>query len=314
MAEPKGVALVKTCKFEYFSQNGFSVIPVLYKDKRPNGKLLAQVQGGDRSWKSFTISPPTPQQLAHWFNSPLVNLAVVTGYCNLAVLDFDEISQYAEWLCWLETNHLSRLGQIMFNSLIVSTPRGVHVYVKLEDNRPRKFLKMDVKGAFGYVLAPPSIHPSGHPYTFIQKPAKVELPTFESVADLIPAEWIEHEYLSTNVVPQRSVVDLWDKANRIEPEIGNIDYEAVKVGVPIESLFPVSSEFKKSGSHFLLTLCPFHNDTNPSFWIDTKLNTCGCYAGCFTVHQTVFGFYSRLKGISINEAIIEVASLLKGVA
>jgi DNA primase len=80
------------------------------------------------------------------------------------------------------------------------------------------------------------------------------------------------------------------------------------MAIPIESLMPNGNSFSQSGK-FILTLCPFHPDINPSFWIDVETNTCSCFAGCFARPQTVFGFYSKLHQVSINEAIVELSKI-----
>ena len=35
-----------------------------------------------------------------WFDSPMHNLGVVTGWQNLVVIDFDVLAQYHAWIKW----------------------------------------------------------------------------------------------------------------------------------------------------------------------------------------------------------------------
>jgi len=290
-------------EIEYYKQSNFSLIPVKFRDKPPSGKLISRVTGS-RTWKTFTSRIPTDQELTHWFDNNPCNVGVVTGWNDLAVLDFDDMSQYSEWADWIQTNKPEALARILDQSLIVATSRGIHIYIYLEDCKPRKFNKLDLKGKWGYVLAPPSVHPSGKLYRFLYKPSSLDLPKFGSIEELLPYEWIEQEFEQKEILP-RTELSLWDQANVVYKPIGEIDYEWLRDNARIENYMPTGGELKRSGK-YLLCLCPFHPDHNPSFWIDTELNICGCYAGCFQNHQTIFGFYARLKSITINEAIIEI--------
>jgi hypothetical protein len=293
-----------------YIKSGFSLIPIRYKDKRPSGKLLSQVSGF-KTWKTYTERQPNEAELNHWFNNRKSNLGIVTGFNDLAVLDFDTMSQYCKWLKWMFRNKREDLAEIFVRSLFVSTSRGRHVYIRLKENAPRKFGDLDLKGQWGYVLAPPSIHPSGSDYRFFQyRPDEIDLPVFDKVEDILPPEWVEAEFERPEIIKtNNSGMSLWDRANTIRKSVGDIDYEDLKMAIPIESLMPNGNTFSQSGK-FILTLCPFHDDQTPSFWINTESNTCGCYANCFSRSQTIFGFYSKLKRISINEAIIQLSEMV----
>jgi len=59
---------------------------------------------------------------------------------------------------------------------------------------------------------------------------------------------------------------------------------------------------------FVPAHCPFHDDKEPSFWIDTDRNLWGCHA-C-GVRGDVINLYARLKGLTNTEAIREMRSTL----
>jgi hypothetical protein len=66
---------------------------------------------------------------------------------------------------------------ILMAAPIVSTSKGFHIYLTwTEEVRTRHFPGVDVIGN-GYVVAPPSMHPSGKPYRFITL-LKKEIPLF----------------------------------------------------------------------------------------------------------------------------------------
>ena len=56
--------------------------------------------------------------------------------------------------------------------------------------------------------------------------------------------------------------------------------------------------------------CPLHDDAEPSFWIDTRDQVCGCFAGCTSKPLDVINLYARLCGLNNREAIFQLARLL----
>lgn len=55
------------------------------------------------------------------------------------------------------------------------------------------------------------------------------------------------------------------------------------------------------GKRFITVTCPFHDDKEPSFWIDTERNLWGCHA-C-GVRGDVINLFARLNGLTVPEAI-----------
>lgn len=129
---------------------GWSVIPLKPKDKRPLIK-----------WEEFQSRLPSLEELHSWFDHTENNLAIVTGkVSDLTVIDAD--SEEAVELC----------GQLGIDTgPQVTTGKGKHFYCQyLEGSRnfaKRKELPgIDLRSEGGYVVAPPSIHPSGALYTW----------------------------------------------------------------------------------------------------------------------------------------------------
>lgn len=58
----------------------------------------------------------------------------------------------------------------------------------------------------------------------------------------------------------------------------------------------------KSGNKYCC-LCPIHNDSNPSFYIDPKKNKCSCFGSCGLINGDIIDFTSKYKSFSVNESI-----------
>jgi len=141
---------------------GFSVIPLKPKDKRPF-----------ISWGSYQSKKATEAELSEWFTSGQNNLGIVTGSISgIAVVDCDN-QQAVELAMKLGVGDGPR----------VITGKGKHFYFRYREGL-RNFQKredlpgIDLRADGGYVVGPPSIHPSGAIYQWedIKKP----LPEFPS--------------------------------------------------------------------------------------------------------------------------------------
>ena len=100
---------------------------------------------------------PTPQEFHRWFSNLSVNISVHCGE-NLAVMDCD----YGEAL-----HTITASRDLPTSCPVVKTGRGDHVWLK--PSRPIRSQGLDGVGIkyFGiYMVALPSIHPSGVPYLF----------------------------------------------------------------------------------------------------------------------------------------------------
>jgi hypothetical protein len=99
------------------------------------------------------------------------NLAIITGKVSdgLGVRDFDSEEAYSHW----KSHHPDVANQLP----TVRTSRGYHVYGRGTATKTVKFT--DGEFRYGvYVLAPPSIHPDGSHYTWIQLIGD-EIPTID---------------------------------------------------------------------------------------------------------------------------------------
>ena len=146
-------------------QRGFSVIP-LDHPKRPattNPERAGKVPTA--RWEPFQRRRPTDDELMAWFDDgTLHNIAIVTGpQSGIVVVDLDSSGA----LAWA-------IAHLPFTPMRVITGKGEHWYYRHPGhiairNRARVetadgVLAIDIRGDGGYVVAPGSMHHTGHIY------------------------------------------------------------------------------------------------------------------------------------------------------
>lgn len=269
-----------------FAAQGIAVIPIYYKTKRPAVR-----------WQQYQNELPTDADIARWFRSGRqINAAVVCGHRGLTVLDFDTMSAYVSWLSWA-TQHTGHTRQIALDTYRVLTSRGVHVYTFIEDvPKCGHFAGGDIKGRGGYVLIPPSVHPSGAVYEAVDSHAPIlSTARLDDILPDPPEPPAPRIQPTTLVYP---VSTLWPQSV----------LERVKEANPILSFFPDATA--TGGQRWYMAKCPWHVDNSPSLWIDTQRGLCGCYAGCTDKPLDSIGTHARIRGIDDKEAIRELADKL----
>lgn len=267
-----------------FLETGIGVIPVAYKDKRPDFRLI-------QSWEPYKTELPSWDQVKQWFQSGLHNYGVIAGWRNLVVLDFDDMPEYSAWLGWA----MAAGGQAQWtahNAYRVATSRGVHVYIRLPHReKNRKLGKLDIKGD-GYVLGPGSVHPSGAQYTELR--ATFDFPLVMALSDVLPTP------LLLNTQPAAAA---WTPTGpRPTRAAGTGLVKRVRDAYHVEDFFPQARN-SGGGGRWMLTTCPLHDDHKPSFWIDTQRQICGCFSGCTPKPLDVINLYARMNGLANSEAI-----------
>lgn len=136
---------------------GWSVLPLRSRDKRP---LIA--------WEPLQTSRPSPEQVSGWFSRwPDANIGIVTGeISNLVVIDVDPSHGGDASLEGLER----QFGLLPETVEAISGGGGRHFYFAhpggLIRSRAGLAQGIDLRGDGGYVVTPPSVHPSGRPYVW----------------------------------------------------------------------------------------------------------------------------------------------------
>lgn len=277
-----------------FYEAGIAVIPIRYKDKRPEFKLLPKSNTDCKpTWEVYKTRLPTEHEFAHWFGHQ-INYGVVVGWQGLLVLDFDSATEYHEWLLWATVQ--GGIAQYVAESAYrVSTSRGIHVYVRIDHReRNRKVGNIDIK-ADGYVLGPGSVHPSGAEYKPLRE--SFNFPVISALSDVLPATMLFCPTSGPN--PANSISgSVWTVTPNTTPRSDLI--KKIRAANPIESFFPTA---KPSGPGWLMANCPFHDDQHPSFWINTRKQICGCFAGCTPLPLDSINLFARLHGLNNRDAI-----------
>jgi len=145
-----------------YLSHGFSIIPVRlvireYEAERDEGKRPLV------PWSDYQRRRPTMEEVEGWIRrfGPF-NIGIVCGsISNLCVLDVDDYAPLS-----------GELPLESWSTPIVKTgkERGYHVYLKGHYGTVVICSNPDIrlKGEGSYVLAPPSIHPSGAQYRFVK--------------------------------------------------------------------------------------------------------------------------------------------------
>jgi hypothetical protein len=142
---------------------GFSIFPC-----RPRSKVPATAHG----YKDATREPATIQNTVGAED----NIAIATGKASgVWVLDVDGEEGLAA-LANLEERH----GALPETVCQQTGGGGRQYFFRLNGEHVHNRAKVggqpiDVRGDGGYVVAPPSIHPGGRPYTWLRPPGSVPL-------------------------------------------------------------------------------------------------------------------------------------------
>jgi len=152
--------MARTIKIETaqrYLARGWSILPLRARDKRP---LLG--------WEPLQSLRPSAGQVSDWFKRwPDANIGIVTGeISNLIVLDIDPAHGGDASLDRLERE----LGHLPVTIEAITGGGGRHLYFAhpgaLIRNRTGLAQGIDLRGDGGYIVAPPSVHPSGRPYVW----------------------------------------------------------------------------------------------------------------------------------------------------
>jgi len=157
-----------------YLREGLSIIPIRPGTKAPR-----------ISWEEFQKRWPTEEEIHRWFSEDGVGVGVVCGEISngLVVLDFDGLD-YAEVAVEFEEN----FQEIAYGTRRVATGSGkLHLWLRcsdLPDDLTRIAWKfpdlgdaaVELRGNGHYIVAPPSVHPSGKPYRFLNSKPILEIP------------------------------------------------------------------------------------------------------------------------------------------
>ena len=147
-----------------YARRGIRIIPIAPGEKYP---------AGIEAWQTIATSNETT--ITEWFTTTYKNwgVGICTGRAGtrqIFVLDIDEHNPQqsgSDTLNDLETEH----GKLPDTVTVLTPTGGKHLYFTTpipirNDAGKRLGPGLDIRGDGGQVLAPPTIHPNGKPYTF----------------------------------------------------------------------------------------------------------------------------------------------------
>lgn len=269
---------------------GIATIPIMYRSKRPNFSALytsGDVDNkGKPTWDRMKTELPTVDNLRQWYRH-LSNIAVVCGWRNLVIVDFDRLDAHDMWLA---------LYPSYTATYTVSTGRGYHYYYYINDPPPHtlKWWGGDVKVS-GYCLAPDSVHPSGRVYRATNQ---ADIMTIESINEILPESVFEYVDGGLPCIPDNDPF-----APTIRTSGG---YTDINEKVSITRFF---SDYERTGDNWLRVKCPLHDDRKPSAWLDTRRNRFGCHK-CINGSLSVIDFYAQIQGISTDESVRRLKEMI----
>ena len=288
----------------FWKSLGVATIPVYYKSKQPKIR-----------WINYTAELPSDELLGRWMAGRYSNIAVIAGWNNLCIIDFDDMNSYRQWEAWAESNSpVAR--HVLATARMALSARGVHIYTFCPDAVNLKLPGIDILADRKYALIPPSIHPTEKRYILLRDslPACVE-----SIKELFPTEIIDNAIssLPTGQLGSKNTMlptarydgndyDPWSLAGRGSTPTQSV-IDKIKSHYRIEDFFPKAS-YSGGGGRWMLTNCPFHNDRNPSLSIDLEAQTCKCLSshGCTPLPLDVIGVYAKLHNLTNEQAINEM--------
>jgi len=145
-----------------YAESGWAVFPLRPRDKKP----LAKTNG------FYDATTDTKQVEQWWAAKPACNIGIRTGEAsNICVIDIDGEEGESEWRAILgdnpEPGTLTNKTGSGGRHLIFQHP-GTKI------GNQNLSAKINVRADGGYIVAPPSIHPSGKAYEWANPDAKIE--------------------------------------------------------------------------------------------------------------------------------------------
>ena len=282
---------------QHWTSAGVSCLPLIPKGKTPDLQALRQTTGR-AAWGYLRERMPTQAELRQWFGTPTAagcrrNVGVITGGSSgLAILDFDSAAAWSTWSAWAAGQGGSA-RRVLNESYQVTTARGVHLYVGFSGPIAAQRLdSVDVISGGGYAVGAGSVHPSGIVY--------------QAIADDAPVVAVDE---LRELLPSAATVAPMSLTRCPSTLLTGVDLvAAVKRAHRIEVVCTMVQATGRPG--WFLARCPVpghgrgRGDVNPSLWVDTNRQLCGCFAGCHGRRaMDVIDLVAAVEGLSIAEAI-----------
>lgn len=282
---------------------GISVLPIGYRSKVPDFGALKRTgflaDDGRPSWDRLKAELPTASTLRMWFGAERQNLGVITGWQGLVVIDFDNLAAYQCWRQWLAVTG-KRLS-----TYEVMTGRGVHVYLFADMPAVAAHVgDVDIKASGGYVLAPPSVHPSRRVYIGNDR----QIAKVESINDVFPPIAESPTSAQEPAPYDPYAVACQAQEPLADAPLGAGAVAAIKAAFTMIDLLPEIASAQRS-THVMVR-CPLHDDHNPSMAIypDGRWYCHGCRRG----GGDQIDLFAAMHNLDLRQAIAELYKRVRG--
>lgn len=205
---------------EFYAAKGLKILALAEKDKRPDGRVCPN--GFKNATNDLT------KIKSAWAQQPHLNIGIVTGKENgIVVVDIDGNEGKTTW------SNLIKQHAYKSQTLKITTGKGCHLYFKypaalsVVKNRVRFVDGIDIRADGGYIVAAPSVHPSGRKY-------KVARPVDFLELEELP-DWLLKLILGNN--------------SALEMEPTGVNSAGQKLPMDVENALAVLSATKEGSRH-----------------------------------------------------------------
>ena len=216
-----------------YVDNGWSILPVKPEEKRPYMT----------NWLQYTKTRASKQTVINWFNNLTgAGIGVVTGrVSNMVVLDIESDCPYPieDILRKYPTQMYSRTGS-----------GGYHLFYQYPTNIPRVanrvgiFERADLRADGGFIVLPPTIHPSGGRYEWIKRGPLGTFPL--ALLDLQSQPKVQNEGWITEILRGVSEGGRNDACARLA---GYFFKKGINTDI-VDDRFLFGNDFIQTGFHF----------------------------------------------------------------
>jgi hypothetical protein len=243
-----GKSRVQTAAYELYDM-GLNVVP------QPRGAK------GGYPWKRLQFGR---------LNRDDKNFGLTTlfaGDCNIAVMCGATSGNLFIIDCETTTAlkfHMSQLQQRNIPLWVVETARGGHIYLRAAEGEvtnvePSIMKDVEIRGQRGYVLAPPSIHPTGAIYTWLVREGAT-MP----VVSIKQVDWLRDTQGGRVLLSAHGVVpSFFNEKNEKQKAVGAVKDETILLSAHgvVSSFFNEKNE-KQKGNWTLRVISPCSNLAN----------------------------------------------------
>lgn len=214
------------------------------------------------------------EQARFWFAERRCNVAIVCS--SVVVLDFDAMPDYARAV---------ERWPVLGEHYTERTRRGVHVY-GLGESASGLGEGYEILGRGKVCTVSPSV--VGGVVYQVERACSISR---------FPGALLSLSEKSVSTHPQKEHAAGEDTIARIKRAHSIVDLAQSLTTLRLTR-----------GGRYWVGRCPFHSDNTPSFWVDGERGLWGCHT-C-GVRGDVINLYSRARGLSVPEAIRQMATVL----